>query len=51
MQKRSNFKSSSASKKSPYYEVDYCESKTSKKSSKDNWKKYGKSMLKSYANY
>lgn len=49
MQKRSNIKSSSTSKKSPYYDGDWSD-KSSKKS-KDGWKKYGKSMLKSYSNY
>lgn len=39
-------------KKSPYYESDY-ETKSSNKSSKDNWKKYGKNILKNlqYGDY
>lgn len=50
MQKK-NYKPSSASKKSPYY--DEGDMRITKKSSngKDNWKKYGKSMLKSYVSY
>lgn len=46
MIKRNNSFKSSSKKKSPYYEG---ESVSSKKSlSKDNWRKYGKNILKNY---
>ena len=47
MAKKNNSFKGDYKKKSPYYESE-CNIKSDKSSNKDNWKKYGKNILKNY---